>query len=117
MALFEGERINIYPETDVRRYKAWITDEGFTCKVYSDHILVGRRFKHRKFKPIALANLIQEKRKAKGWNRYKLAKMLHVSEDTVFNWEIGRTQPKPFRLKELMGVLDITEEEIEKCRM
>lgn len=117
MALFEGERINIYPDTDIRRYKAWITDEGFTCRVYSDHILIGARFKHRKFKAKALAKLVQDKREQKGWNRHKLARMVNVSENTIFNWEVGITQPKPFRLKELMEVLDITEEEIERCRI
>ncbi|MBO5839780.1 MAG: helix-turn-helix transcriptional regulator [Bacteroidales bacterium] len=114
--LYEGEIIKIYPETDVRAYKNWIMDEGFMCKVYFDHIKVGPRFKHKKFEPGELAGLIRKKRNVKGWNRYKLARVMGVREDTVFNWEIGRTQPKPERLEELMKVLEISHDELERCR-
>jgi DNA-binding transcriptional regulator YiaG len=41
--------------------------------------------------------------------------MVNVREDTVLNWEIGRTQPKPQRLEELIEALEISKEELERC--
>lgn len=113
--LFEGEIIKLYPDTNVKAYKNWINDEGFNCTVYYDHIKVGARFKHKKYNPVKLGNLIRKKRNVKGWNRYKVARMVNVREDTVFNWEIGRTQPKPQRLEELITALEISKEELERC--
>ena len=115
--LYEGEIIKIFPETDKESYINWIVDEGFTYRVYSDHIVVGARNKQRSFKPMLFAELIKDKRTTKGWNRYKLGRILNVSETAIFNWEIGRTQPKSKRLKELIEVLDISQEELEKCRI
>ena len=114
--VYEGEVIKIFPNTDVESYRNWIVDQGFRCKVYSDRIEVGKRLKNRSFKPHELAELIYNKRTHKGYNRYKLAKMVGVTEEAVFNWEIARTQPKPKRIEILKEVLDISNEELERCR-
>lgn len=115
--LYEGKIIKIYPETDVRAYKNWINDEGFVCYVFHDHIKVGKRVSNRhKFIESKLGALISSKRKAKGYSRYKLGLMVHAHETTVFDWEVGRRKPRNDTLLKLQEVLDISEEELNKCR-
>ena len=115
--LYEGERIKIFPETQVEAYKTWINDEGFACKIRRDYIEVGKRINHRKFNEVKLGILISSRRKAKGWNRYKLARSVGVHEGTVTNWEIGIREPKRETICKIMEALNITEGELEECRM
>ena len=115
--LYEGEVIKIFPETDVKAYKNWINDEGYVCYVFYDHIRVGKRVSDRhKFNEAKLGALISSKRNAKGFTRYKLGLMVHAHENTVFDWEVGRRKPKNETMIKLQKVLDISEEELNRCR-
>ena len=114
--LFEGERIKIYPETNVKAYKDWIYEQGFLCSVGNDYIKVGRRFKRGKLNAAAFGRMISSYRKTKGWTRFKVCKMINVHEDTLLGWELGLRTPKPENLDKLVKVLNISQEDLEKCR-
>ncbi len=113
--LYEGERIKIFPDTDIRTYKNWISSQGFSYFVHGEYIVIGRKGKCFTYDATALGKLISSHRKAKGMDRFELADRIGVIEDSVFEWEIGRKQPKENNLLKLREVLDITKEELEKC--
>ena len=115
--LYEGEKIKIFPETNIESYRNWINDEGFVCKVHRDYIEVGKRYKRHQFDLKALGRTISVHRKAKGWSREKLAKEMHVHFDTIFGWEDGIRQPREEKIEVLKYLLNISAEEIEKCRI
>ena len=51
---------------------------------------------------------IKELRKEKGLTQKQIANELRVSEDTVYNWEKGRSEPSIVDLINLAIVLDVT---------
>ena len=44
--------------------------------------------------------------KKKGWSLYKLAQELELTQQTVYSWANGRTQPSYINMDKLCEVLD-----------
>ena len=116
MYLYENERIKVFPETDVDAYIRYFRNQGYTCHLEGNEIVIG--------KPIAstynyknLGCLIYKKRTEKGISRGYFAKMVEVNVDTVYNWEIGQRMPFKYNLERIMKILDITEEELKGCQI
>lgn len=42
----------------------------------------------------------------KGWSLYKLAKELHLPQQTVYSWASGRTQPSYENMDKLCDILE-----------
>jgi transcriptional regulator with XRE-family HTH domain len=42
----------------------------------------------------------------KGWSLYKLAKELHLPQQTVYSWASGRTQPSYENMDRLCDILE-----------
>lgn len=114
--LEEGMKIKIFPETNVSSYIDMIHSLGFNCKKKAEYILITGTRK-RDWDKEKLGRLIRKKRKALHIDREELAKKTKVHEQTVFNWEVGRTVPVPYNINEIKKILDINEEELEECRI
>lgn len=115
MELYTGMKIKIFPETDTTAYKRMIKDHGYKSTVYRDHIIVGGRYKKIKLDNNKLASLIKQKRKKAKLTREELAAKLCITPATVYEWEIGRKQPRKDVMVDLKIVLNIQAEELEKC--
>lgn len=113
--LFEGEVIKIFPETDVAAYKTWITNQGYNVIVREDYIRVGRRVRFNKYNSEKLGKLIFQHRMDMDLTHDDLSNLIKVKPDTVFEWEIGAKQPKAKNLSLLVEILDIKQEDLEKC--
>lgn len=106
MELYEGMTIKIFPETDKDAYVRFIRDNGFKCYLKSDCIRIGRKI-HEPVDKEARARKLIQARKLNGLTRAEAAEKIHVSKDTLYSWEIGRTYPNKTnqeRLKELYQV-------------
>ena len=51
---------------------------------------------------------LKELRTEKGFTQKQVAKELNVSEDSVYNWEKGRSEPSITDLISLSTLLDVT---------
>lgn len=114
--LFEGERIKIFPETNINAYTRWILSQGFTYTLEEDAIVITKKI-YKKYDPNKLANLIREKRILWNMTRKDLADKVGVLEGTVFNWEVGRYIPYEYNLNIMKDVLNISERELERCQI
>ena len=114
--LLAGDRIKIFPETDVKSYLRWIKGQGYLCSVKGDEIVVGHKF-ILKYNAEELGKLIFKKRMKKKMSIGDFADAVEVTAVTVFDWEIGRKQPRDYNLKSIVEVLEISQEELEKCRI
>ena len=116
MALFEGERIKIFPETNVPQYEKWISSQGYRFRRSGDYLIVlGKDYP--KYDKKQFAKLLTHRMKLKGLTEEQIATEVQVTEYTVWTWEIGRFMPSRYNLNKLMKVLDITEGDLKKCRM
>ena len=115
MKLHTGEKIWTFPDTDVEAYAKMIREEGFQAIITKNYILVGEEKYIGTFDSVALGNLIKTKRLYWGVTRKKMAYHLHITEDTIFNWEIGRTKPQKTNLEAVKKYLGITEGELKEC--
>ena len=59
-----------------------------------------------------LASLIKQRRKAKGLTQERLAELLGVHKNNVYQWENGLHRPTSEKLIELMGILDFDVKEL-----
>lgn len=117
MTLNEGMLIHIFPDTDAEAYVRMIREYGYRADVYRDHIRVGKPLKFRKLDTVKLSNLIRQKRMLKKMTMTDLANKLATRTETVFGWEMGRSIPRNDFLDDLIIILDITEGELEECRI
>lgn len=58
----------------------------------------------------SLNETLRQSRKAKGYTQEQLAQLLHVSRQTISNWETGRASPDYELLKQLSALLGVEEE-------
>ena len=115
MKLHTGEIIWTFPDTDVEAYAKMIRNEGFNVTITKNYILVGEERIIGSFDSVALGRLIKLKRLAKGVSRITMAEDIRVAQETVFNWEIGRTKPQRANLDAIKKYLNITEGELKEC--
>lgn len=116
MALYEGERIKIFPETDVRQYGIWIHSEGFNYIRKGDYLVILNRNVPRYDKE-RFSVILPHRRRLKGMSKERLAELVEVTENTVSTWENGMYMPSKYNLDKIMSVLDITERDLERCRI
>jgi transcriptional regulator with XRE-family HTH domain len=64
---------------------------------------------------------LRELRDIQGWSQAMLAAQLGISPSTVYNWEAGKTEPRPRQLRALerlfnvpMGSIALVEQETAK---
>ena len=50
-------------------------------------------------------------------SKERLAELVEVTENTVSTWENGMYMPSKYNLDKIMSVLDITERDLERCRI
>ena len=55
---------------------------------------------------MTLGERIQKYRKMKGLSQEELGKLLHISRQTISNWELGETSPNPEQLLLLSKILE-----------
>ena len=116
MSLFEGERIKFFPDTDIKSYTRYIEHKGFEYSIEGDEIVVGKRIK-LVYDSEELGKLIFYKRLKKKMNRTELGNKLEVTGYAVYTWEIGRYQPRQMYMGDLRDILEISQEELDKCRI
>ena len=116
MALFEGERIKVFPETNVEQYGRWIEMQGFTFGRSGDYLIVLSK-KFPKYDKKLFAHILTHRRKLKGLTMEQVAEAVEVEKYTVWTWEMGRFMPCRYNLDKLMKILDITERDLERCRI
>lgn len=116
MSLHEGERIKVFPDTDVHQYGRWINTQGFNFKRSGDYLIVLSN-KTPRYDRKLFAHIFKHRLKLKNISREEISKKLEVTEYTVWTWEIGRFMPRKYNLDKLMNLLDITERDLERCRI
>lgn len=96
-----GDTIKIYPNTDVKVYKRMINDAGFYARREGNLIIVGEPF----VKVPSYARQIRTARRNKNMTREQLAEKMGVSTYAVYDWEVGRHNPKDWRkLQKILGI-------------
>ena len=107
MELQKGDRIKIFPETNVAAYVSMIHDYGFNCQVVKrKYIEIGEPFKINKEK-LRTGRIIYKAMFDKNINVEELSNTIGVSENTIDNWLFGRNTPDKYnrqKLKEILGV-------------
>ncbi len=116
MYLYENERIKVFPETDVEAYIRYFRNQGYTCHLEGDEIVIGKQIRLT-YNYQGLGSLIYKKRTEKDISRGYFAKMVEVNVDTVYKWEIGQRMPYDFNLQRIVKILGITEEELKECQI
>lgn len=113
MNLYEGLIIWTFPDTDIRAYKRVIEESGFRAIVEKDFIRVGKPYLPNKIDYAKFGKLLTTKRREKNITRQDLSLKLGVSQDTIFEWEIGRRFPKEENMEKLKQLLGITKGDME----
>lgn len=111
-----GEKIKIFPDTDVAAYRRLIRELGFTSAAHKDYIEVKAIKKTNKYDAKKLGALIKRKRKVKNLTRKQLAEAIPVHYYTLGYWEAGTRRPYDYNLEILIDKLNIKKEELEACK-
>jgi len=51
-------------------------------------------------------------REAQGYSQIKIAEKMSVTQQSVSSWEVGRTIPKPYQMKQLSEMLEVSMDEL-----
>lgn len=51
-------------------------------------------------------------REAKGYSQIEIAEEMSVTQQSVSSWEVGRTIPKPYQMKQLAEMLEVSMDEL-----
>lgn len=114
--IFEGERIKVFSDTNVDAYLRYFRQRGFSCRLEDNEIVIGKKVVWH-YDSEKLGNLIYSKRRAKEMTRGQFAEIMEVTPNSVFTWEIGRFVPREYYLTKIQEILDISEGELEECRI
>ena len=55
---------------------------------------------------------LSQYREAKGYSQIEIAEKMSVTQQSVSSWEVGRTIPKPYQMKQLSEVLEVSVDEL-----
>ncbi|MEQ7217183.1 helix-turn-helix transcriptional regulator [Vagococcus fluvialis] len=55
---------------------------------------------------------LSQYREAKGYSQIDIADRLFVTQQSISSWEIGRTVPKPYQMKQLSEILEVSIDEL-----
>lgn len=93
MEVSTGDKIKVFKDTDVEAYINYIEiEKGFEAELDGDYIIVGEPYvKHI---DTSYAKQIKFFRKLRNMSREELAEKCLVTEQTVWNWELGRCIPR-----------------------
>ena len=108
--MYEGMRINIFPDTNPLPYVDLIHEKGYEAKVYTHYILVGKKLK-RIINKDKLGRTLCLARRAKGIKLQDMADRIGVNWQTVYDWEVGLRQPRDINLKRYCRVVGISAKE------
>ena len=103
-----GDKIKIFPDTDVDPYVIMLRDAGFNCSVKKgQYILITSRYTLGIEDRKAIGRSITAARRAANKTRKELAEMMGLKNpQTVYNWEIGAKVPNnenKAKLRDLIG--------------
>ena len=113
MNLYEGMIIWTFPDTDIKAYKRVIEENGFRAIVGKDFIRVGKPYLPNKIDYAKFGKLLTAKRREKNITRQDLSLKLGVSQETIFDWEIGRRFPIEKNFEKVTQLLEITKGDME----
>ena len=114
--LFVGEKIKIFPDTNIIQYGRWIHTQGFNYEKRGNYIVIIDRTRPDYDKKL-FATIIRHRRKLKGITKDMLAEKVDVTKNTINLWENGTMMPSRYNLNKIMPVLDITERDLERCQI
>ena len=101
MNLKTGDKIKVFPNSNVNAYANMIREEGFRCEREGEYLVVGEKYKDLEM--AALPSTIKYARKRKGISQAQLAEMCEVTKQTVSNWKYGYTVPRDMdKVKEIL---------------
>lgn len=55
---------------------------------------------------------LSQYREAKGYSQIEIAEKMSVTQQSVSSWEVGRTIPKPYQMKQLSEMLEVSVDEL-----
>ncbi|NKC68863.1 helix-turn-helix transcriptional regulator [Vagococcus fluvialis] len=55
---------------------------------------------------------LSQYREAKGYSQIDIADRLSVTQQSISSWEVGRTVPKPYQMKQLSEMLEVSVDEL-----
>lgn len=55
---------------------------------------------------------LSQYREAKGYSQIEVAEEMSVTQQSVSSWEVGRTVPKPYQMKRLAEMLEVSMDEL-----
>lgn len=55
---------------------------------------------------------LSQYREAKGYSQIEIAEKMSVTQQSVSSWEVGRTIPKPYQMKRLSEMLEVSVDEL-----
>ncbi|MBL1229344.1 helix-turn-helix transcriptional regulator [Enterococcus sp. BWB1-3] len=55
---------------------------------------------------------LSQYREAKGISQIELAEKMGVTQQCISSWQTGRTFPKPYQMKQLSEILEVSIEEL-----
>ena len=102
-----GDRIQIFPDTDVKAYENLIHDMGFKCRIFKNSIVVGEPCKINEKERQRIGKEITKGMKQKKLSRADLSEIIGANQHTIWNWQIGRVAPCGFYRDQLREVLEI----------
>lgn len=114
--LFVGEKIKIFPDTNILQYGRWIHTQGFNYEKRGSYIVIINKTSPEYDKKL-FATILKHRRKLKGISKEMLAEKIEVTKTTVSVWENGTMMPSKYNLNKIMPVLDITERDLERCQI
>lgn len=102
-----GDRIQIFPDTDIQAYENLIHNMGFKCKTLKNSIVVGEPYRIGEKERKAIGNKITKGMKVKKLSRDDLAKKIGANPASIWNWQLGRIAPCEYYRKQLREILEI----------
>ncbi|MFW7361659.1 helix-turn-helix transcriptional regulator [Vagococcus fluvialis] len=55
---------------------------------------------------------LSQYREAKGYSQIDIAERMSVTQQSISSWEVGRTVPKPYQMKQLSEMLEVSVDEL-----
>lgn len=55
---------------------------------------------------------LSQYREAKGYSQIEIAEKMSVTQQSISSWEVGRTIPKPYQMKQLSEMLEVSVDEL-----
>lgn len=107
MNLKTGDRIKMFEDSNIEAYGDLIENNGFRHRIViikdETFMEVGAPIPSKKIDSRAWAKTFRKSKRK--YDRKEFAKLVGVTEQTVYSWELGRRLPKPIYWKRLSEVL------------